>query len=560
MASQDISTILSTNNVPTETQLATLELHKSNIAYEQSLLRSKLQALETKMEQYRGATSPIRRLPLELIGEILYYASPSPISESNLVDLENLCLVCKRWNEAARSMPKLRSSLNIAPLKSKSFELVVPWWKRFNSSSRSLTWDGPDCRCSWENQNQEEPDEEWDGEPCRCIHPVLLELLKDGPRIDDFTLMPDSHQCLVNFLDAMKPAQGTSSPRTWDTIKTLTFDFRDENGPWRASPDAPSNTDFLHLPPVTTLRLFLPPSESVFDESYEAYDVSLNIPPEFLRGLKSFEMRCDWDGIHVFKALKDCVEVESVYINYCQTTDFTFPARDVDFLNNEVVKSGLILPKMKKLHIRAHPGHCVWSFIVSPVLTHLDLDYSAPNRWADLRTDWKVSKELTRYMQLANCRDTLRVVCLRNLTISEDELKACLLALPPGLTHLTLDNMNTKYWLVFTALQCSISLEDKVPLPNLEVLELLRVREDMWGGRMIMWPLSMFIELRKKKCEVRVSFQTSLDPEGPHAKELLEEYMYERETEGIQLGPGGSGSFFTLLPRVYQEKGWLHLL
>ncbi|TEB32377.1 hypothetical protein FA13DRAFT_250395 [Coprinellus micaceus] len=69
--------------------------------------------LEVQLVQYRWALSPLRRLPLETVGEIIHIAVPDFREKGAQQNLVNYALVCKSWWLAALLNHKLWSRIHI---------------------------------------------------------------------------------------------------------------------------------------------------------------------------------------------------------------------------------------------------------------------------------------------------------------------------------------------------------------------------------------------------------------------------------------------------------------
>ncbi|KAF6750748.1 hypothetical protein DFP72DRAFT_778175, partial [Ephemerocybe angulata] len=63
--------------------------------------------VEEELKGYRSILSPIRRLPLEILGEIFKYNFPTFLNSFDRKRLRNLGRVCQRWRDALRSVPSL---------------------------------------------------------------------------------------------------------------------------------------------------------------------------------------------------------------------------------------------------------------------------------------------------------------------------------------------------------------------------------------------------------------------------------------------------------------------
>ncbi|KAJ3517888.1 hypothetical protein NMY22_g13865 [Coprinellus aureogranulatus] len=97
--------------------------------------RVQLLKQEAELEGYRGAMSAMRRLPLDVLGEVFLFISPSA---QELVDIG---LVCKRWREAALLTHRLWSSIELDDprgLSESSYDRIVTWLNRSGEIYRKL--------------------------------------------------------------------------------------------------------------------------------------------------------------------------------------------------------------------------------------------------------------------------------------------------------------------------------------------------------------------------------------------------------------------------------------
>ncbi|KAF6762451.1 hypothetical protein DFP72DRAFT_802369, partial [Ephemerocybe angulata] len=92
--------LLDTNTVPSNVEAASIEQSIAKYDVEIAKLRSQLDTLVEERRRHHAVLSPLRRMPLELLGEIFTMVLPYILDYSGRQDVINLGLVCKRWRDA----------------------------------------------------------------------------------------------------------------------------------------------------------------------------------------------------------------------------------------------------------------------------------------------------------------------------------------------------------------------------------------------------------------------------------------------------------------------------
>ncbi|TEB40183.1 hypothetical protein FA13DRAFT_1618671, partial [Coprinellus micaceus] len=107
-----LSQLATTNDAPSTQDAAFLREVVDGLDVEADEIRTQLQALEEKLQVvernrkfFKPMLSPVRRVPLEILGDIFaLIVEMDPFLNDALA---TLCLVCKSWRRAALGMPKL---------------------------------------------------------------------------------------------------------------------------------------------------------------------------------------------------------------------------------------------------------------------------------------------------------------------------------------------------------------------------------------------------------------------------------------------------------------------
>ena len=102
-------------------QLDSLNAELSHLKTIMNQLKTRRSKLELQISYQRGLLSPIRRLPNELLGEILLYSAGGRVNVcSPRSDIWNFEKVCKKWRDIAISS-EIWSSIDV------SLESMAPW-------------------------------------------------------------------------------------------------------------------------------------------------------------------------------------------------------------------------------------------------------------------------------------------------------------------------------------------------------------------------------------------------------------------------------------------------
>ncbi|KAJ2920027.1 hypothetical protein MD484_g481, partial [Candolleomyces efflorescens] len=432
-------------------------------------LRRELGRLETRRDGYQAVLSPLRRMPLEILGEIfltiLAGIDPEKSKRFKDVTLIDLCLVCRAWRNAALATPRLWNFLvlKMLPRRALRHAAVSHWFSRSGVASKTLYIYG----YSHGPCDSEGP------EGCDFANVGLVKLLTEGTQLGHLFLRCASPQCFRNLIDLMKRAVETRKPRPWDTIKSLKFVFTCD---WNEPPSL-SESIFLHIPSsVTTLHLFLPPYN---DLQMSEDNLNLHIPESILSNLTTFTLECDWSGTKICKILQLCKNVENL------TLDFGFaevPFNDDLPYITEVYDAGLLLPKVTTLRLHHLPPHLIYilNFLKTPMLVELDLSLSnfakSPAPCADL-------EEVTDIICLAlvSFSDSVRThrkLRLHAMKLTKTQINLLFNGLK-RLSHLTFDNVWFDGSVFRDILHEQWDLLGRHPaLPSIETLELLNLPID----------------------------------------------------------------------------------
>ena len=294
-------------------------------------IKGQLAVAEEHIAYHLDLLSGWRRLPIELMGEILNAAIPQiPPAVPNLV--RRLRLVCKRWNEIALAEARLWGDLTLLVSGPFSARKVMNWLSRGNSTERSLAvsndpWKSPDGLCDG-------------GRKCPMRNTALATILAQGPVLNHLTIggiVNYQYGCLkhlVNTINTIQPKTPSQELRPWDTLQSLAL-HRFGHSP--TLPLVDPEVDFLKcIPPsVTRLEIDLP---------------AITLPslnPVVLHRLQSLTMHLYCMPLSAgpnLEILGSCHQLQLLSINLFFLDSPTQP------IPSQVV----VLPSLKTIHVGVH--------------------------------------------------------------------------------------------------------------------------------------------------------------------------------------------------------------
>lgn len=492
-----------------ETELLQYEMAMMNI--ELASLRTRAEEVEKLLVQCQAAAAPIRRVPLEILGEVFAFALPKFMDWEGRVMLVNYALVCKTWRHASLLKNELWSQVCIGwdtsfPLR---YAAVSSWYNRSGHFPKALELDDfgrESGRCP--------------GERCLFSDPAVLQLLLEGPEIHRLSLLTIGLECLQHLLERIdRQPPGTSSPCQWRQIAQLDIIF-DVSPSWSRHTESPQ-TLLARLPPVSSLRLFLPDSERFAMEAGTVDPAGpLDMPTAFLEGLSSLSWSSEWSGSAWLQTLQGCANL----------THLTFDSGASLSLSPE---EGLMatLPSLRALRLQnASTSVPILNFLVTPVLHSLDMGFGVKYREVsededeyDSQSDREevimklppgFSSRIIRFIEKqSKCRRTVRVLRFSRCDDANNQISRIVIRLH-ALKELTLD-MVTEHPDLWTSLS-NRAQEGPAKFPaGLRLIQLLSCTRP---SRQYDQPLFQFLQVlqevrpfRKRRRLVVVSFRPLKD-------------------------------------------------
>ncbi|KAF6747459.1 hypothetical protein DFP72DRAFT_607652 [Ephemerocybe angulata] len=478
-----ISYLLDSNTPPKPVEIPVVESRIRDLVDKISELRK----LKVELERHRAILSPVRRVPREVLGHVFTFLHPYEDEEkvrdaAGRKDLVRLSLVCKLWRDAALVTHELWAGLQLNLRHTlESLKSVETWLSQAGSLPRRVQyqgWNSPDGGASTNLSRQScicGSSSAW-LEPGSCFlaTSVLPQLLTNGPRLDHLTLICVNTVCFGHFLDAMDTLRQdptTPGSRPWDTLRSLSVKFQNTI----LLPDPQLGhiivSHLERLPVVESLEVHLPSSSSVFEPGFDSSHLELNILPNLLERLTTFEICCSWAGPHLLKLLPHCSNVETLTINYGNGANPLWSVIDHPLVRHYRA-SPLVLPKLRTLRTRMIRHTDFLYLLEAPQLVNLDIGMFSHENGLNVHD---LPFPVTSFLVRSGFTKSLRTFQLRACFIDEEHLFSIISNLT-GLTTLTLDNVKVemdRLWKMFK--DRDAAAQQDLSFSNLEKLEILQL-------------------------------------------------------------------------------------
>ncbi|KAJ2913834.1 hypothetical protein MD484_g6589, partial [Candolleomyces efflorescens] len=451
-----LAQLLSNNEAPNFREVEDVKTEMTLLSGKISQLRAQLEGLEEEFNRYNAIISPMRKIPLELLGEIFQMALPISMESCDYRSgLLKLCLVCKNWRHAAHLMRQLWSELHLQD-RDLHYRKIVNWFSRAGEVPKTLSIR---ARCSYAGHSS--------SVPCSLSGHDASRLLASGPSLHHLSLNCSNIKCFMKMIDALETlAQGShAGSRPFDRIRSLTLDL---TGRWRRQLANSTGSGFHRIPTsVTSFQLLLPPHSDAFGPVRG--ERPLHLPPQFLGNLTSFSICSDWEGgVQLLTALHHCVNVETLTIDFNDSLTWWYDSSEpsIELFRTE----GLPLPKVRTLSLeRASPASIsILNVLKAPSLESLSITFT----YCDDMEDYDLGVKLCEFIKIrSQCEATFRSLRLENLLGFRAEGLQSLLQDLPTITHLTLDRISLIPSYLPTLAHLAVPSEEKF-LPNLESLEI----------------------------------------------------------------------------------------
>ncbi|KAJ3548045.1 hypothetical protein NMY22_g1421 [Coprinellus aureogranulatus] len=435
--------LTATNIAPTQ--------HEST--YVQQILSSKeaaIQKLQAELATCRGVLSPLRRFPLEVLGEI-FSAVLTTIEKPVDVppQVVKICLVCKSWRGAAVVTPRLWNRLAIDLEQGVvCFGRIRSWLDRTGAvpctivvNSRSSQW----C----------EIDPYHDEQTCPLLTAGLAELLATSRiTIGRLSVACWSEHCL-EWLSKRVESLSDIEGRPWNNVRavelTLPLRFLKVEQLLPYLPNAITSLSLGNLLDYRTAQR-------------RFHGDNTENTPEVLANLKDLTLSVHWPMALDRTFVGLCTNLRSLAL---------YLSPDVDG-RLESFHTAITLPHLLHLRVKDVTSDCpILQHLCTPALQQLDLQFFMEYFYYGNEADHEeVSQEIALFVNRSGCKSTLLHIRLASLNITDNGFQYLLKLLPP-VTHLTLDYLSGPSRFFQGAV--SSGLYDF--LPRLEVLEWFHMSE-----------------------------------------------------------------------------------
>ncbi|KAF6759704.1 hypothetical protein DFP72DRAFT_843848 [Ephemerocybe angulata] len=416
-SSTELIRLLSENSPPTPLQASELRERISELDARLAVLDVLASDIERDRAQYNAILSPIRRIPLEVIGEIIATAVPTTLKDHHSRQrLIELCTVSRDWCNAAHCLPELWRGIILKIYTTRlAYSKVAAWLRRAGSLTRMVLCHQSGNRCLCDRTGN-----------CVMKSALVAKLLFEDPPIDHLTLNVDSIRCLKAFFDLYHAE--TAANTSASSLSSLSLYLRSGTPDDWMEPNVPSQSVFTKLPPVTSLELRFPQLHNIAQDIAENYGPHLTDAQ--LSRLTDFSIGWDWINTKFFSVLRRCINVVTLTISFNRCDSMREPALIPSLV--ELSSQPIRLPSVRTLRLMNMDGSLL-EYIVTPKLMHLHLNIDGD--LDDGTVD--VPHLLTHFITRSDITHTINSIRIDQLSCSSWDLRQALYQLP-SLTHLVL--------------------------------------------------------------------------------------------------------------------------
>ncbi|KAJ3544025.1 hypothetical protein NMY22_g2930 [Coprinellus aureogranulatus] len=355
-------------------QLAQAERERSHLARRLAHIQADLDDQVARIESFKHILAPVRRLPLEVLGEIFLRIPTSQFHPRNYQkSVARVSLVCKSWCSAARSTPQLWADVWVKmDVPGVSYDSLMTWTSRAGSLERNVEISSPQCG----GVTRREGTTLCRGEQCLFSNIDLARFLLDVPgRWSSVILGPPTPVCLRRFVASLYTAGNPDAASgSWNFIDSFKIDAYGMKG-MSLNPDfiltfLPTKLKSLsvHLPRISTR------DGGIF---HIAWSKPLAIPPIVLNGLTSLNLKFDARVIYassLFYTLRHCSSLETLEVDFSVGQFGSFIDDDAML---QFEHSGVLLPELRLLRLRqVHADSLTCLKLISfPKLVELSISF-----------------------------------------------------------------------------------------------------------------------------------------------------------------------------------------
>ncbi|KAJ3523663.1 hypothetical protein NMY22_g11341 [Coprinellus aureogranulatus] len=272
----------------------------------------------------------------------------SPLAPSNegMQQLNRLCLVSRRWREAALATARLWSSLVLVrPFTPEKCSQAGQWLGRSKGLGKTLVVDAFGSWNYFSSLLCRDP------KTCALVKEPLVRLLTEGPGpLRHLSITCERSLCLEN-LQRLISRPYTQACRPWDTISSFKLETIEEWNHYEETDgiEGHANSDYpiLQNLPITITRLNLSIAEL---DGFEGLDEDtlyrLKFPEPFLNRLTHFTFACALKSSTIINILASCRHVQAL----CLDLEFV-PWSEPDETKLKLDDEAHVLPDLRHLRI-----------------------------------------------------------------------------------------------------------------------------------------------------------------------------------------------------------------
>ncbi|KAF6742479.1 hypothetical protein DFP72DRAFT_1081873 [Ephemerocybe angulata] len=462
-------------------------------------MQDALAQLMMKRSQYRTICSPIRRMPMELLGRIFGMSLDMPLDKLGRNDLISLSLVCRSWRSASLSARSLWSGVVITScecfdfgfheidhMHDEEYEDVIAWFDRAGGSAKTLEYrlSTTTCRC-------------FKGDRCTINHPTVKRLIQDGPPLYRFSIQVSSVGCLKNWsIFAGSTSAHVLTQSAWTSLHSFSLAFLDnEDHLWDDGDDSRPSV-FNLLPNFSSFDLRLPTRDKAFDDREDSLDATIRIPDRILGSIGEFSIVWDWGGNQLLHILPRCASLTRLSIDLTKSKPFDNPQST--FLPYPSPQSFITLPNLREF-VLSKGDFSILEVIRTPLLEIMDVEAHGASVGSQAELGM-----LRTFIIKSSLSGILRSLSIRGL-VGESGVVDLSLPILSSLQVLVLDSPHVSSYRFGDPVEVSAEGQSYFKHPSLVELKLMNIRRSRNTLVSELW----FLKNRRRSnvsCMISVSF------------------------------------------------------